>query len=705
MTVINSGNALYNYTPHLILKSQNDPGGVNLTYLPDEAQKFEVCYDKMVDTFASALAGADYPDPVVWPDAQLLRDASCTDTNHTAWGYSYYGDDQFGLENHWGAVTIQHNHDRPWASGILEAHYPPGPATWNGNANPSSSHFFEAGYSSRERDEIRPPWPYTSNPRHFDLDIFQGCIQWKENIPSFSPGASDGDGGTWPDPNYTVDVSGGPFQSCGECACFITELFHKDGYASPFPGQEVAYLDFTAGQTDDFGSTFSSDFYLWRQLSISGAIGHPDSMKPCSYYLEFGSRARDYPNAPWFIDDDPVYFSFNYNGATRKADGSNSNDLGEWVFFWDGLTQNYNGEVYGQITTFTDLLYSNFVGNSFNIDDMISYGNGSSQYSLSSPSWTINSSPADPPLSEDCYHLADYAAYANYGDYMGSSNYLSCVCEISAQLDADDLHNPGAWVTIGTATNFAAEGTNHEANLGSVSLGGYVQGSLVWDENFTNTQGGFYCDGGDLDGSSLKWAGCPNSVDQHWSFDILVGGFGIEVPGLLHVMAGSVSSGGDPFSVDHLNKDWESDPYLISWDHANLNAVSMETTQGMNGMYGTLEYQYLFQDIYLTAKKDSLPGTQGSSLTVTVTENSGGTDMASDDGGSNISIELAGSASSYNTDQIMVLLVNGALSSFVVAGGSVNTVFDASAPLVVFREGKGLQYQYTTVKCSLEKEW
>lgn len=684
MTVINSGNALYNYTPHLILKSQNDPGGVNLTYLPDEAQKFEVCYDKMIDSAASSAAGVNYPDHIVFADAQLLRDSSCTDTNHTAWGHSYYGENQFGLENHWGAVSIEHNHDSVWASGILEAHYGTGPATWD---DPDK----------KERDEIRPPFPWTTEPSSFGLDIFQGCVQWKENIPSFSPGASDGAGGTWPDPNYTVNASGGPFQSCGECACFIAELFHKDGYASPFPGQDVAYLDFTAGQTDSFGSTFSSDFYLWRQLSISGAIGHPDSMKPCSYYLEFGSRARDYPNAPWFIDDDPVYFSFNYNGATRKADGSNSNDLGEWVFFWEGLTQNYNGEVYGQITTFTDLLYSNFAGNSFNIDDMISYGNGSSQYSLSSPSWTINSSPADPPLSEDCYHLADYAAYENNGDYMGSSNYLDCICQISAQLDADDLHNPGAWITFETADDFDSEGTQHVTNLGSVLYNGYAEGSLVWDDNFVNVQGGFYCgDGGNLNGSKLEWEGCPNSDGKSWSFDILVAGFSVDSP--------AVTSGGDPFSVDHLNNEWESDPSSITWDHGSLNTVSMETTQGMNGMYGTLEYQYLFQDIYFTAKKDSLPGTQGSSLSITVTENAG-SDMASDDGGSNISIELVGSASSYNTDQIMTLLANGGLSSFVVAGGSTGTDFDASASPVVFREGKDLRYQSTTVNCSLTKEW
>ena len=156
--------------------------------------------------------------------------------------------------------------------------------------------------------------------------------------------------------------------------------------------------------------------------------------------------------------------------------------------------------------------------------------------------------------------------------------------------------------------------------------------------------------------------------------------------------------------MDHLNNEWESDPSSITWDHGSLNAVSMETTQWMNGMYGTLEYQYLFQDIYFTAKKDSLPGTQGSSLSITVVENAG-SDMASDDGGSNISIELAGNASSYNTDQIMTLLANGGLSSFVVAGGSTDTDFDASASPVVFREGKELKYQSTTVNCSLTKEW
>jgi hypothetical protein len=124
----------------------------------------------------------------------------------------------------------------------------------------------------------------------------------------------------------------------------------------------------------------------------------------------------------------------------------------------------------------------------------------------------------------------------------------------------------------------------------------------------------------------------------------------------------------------------------------------------MYGMYGTLEYQYLFQDIYFTAKKDSLPGMQGSSLSISVTENTD-SDMAYDDGGSNITIELSGNASSYNTDQIMTLLANAGLNSFVVAGGSTDTDFDASASLVVFREGKNLQYQSTTVNCSLAKGW
>jgi hypothetical protein len=690
MTVINSGNALYNYTPHLILKSQNDPGGVNLTYLPDEAQKFEVCYDKMVDSYASAIAGY----PVVWPDAQLLRDASCTDTNHTAWGYSYYGDDnQFGPQGQFSAVAIEHRHDRPWASGILEANYPPGPSSWN---DPPIGETWQRHHKSL-RDEIITPPTWHTSPLHFEKDIFQGCVEWKENIPSFSPGASDGDGGTWPDPNYNVYVIGGPFQSCSQCECYTSELFHKDGYAQSLPGQETAYLDFTAGQTDSFGSTFSSDFYLWRQLSISGDFGHPDSMTPCSYILDFGSRARDYPNAPWFIDDDPVSFSFNRNGTSEKSDGSNSNDLGYWIFFWGDLTLNYDGNSVGQVTSFVSPAYSNFAGNSFNIDDTISYGNGSSQYSLSSPSWTINSSPADPPLSDDCYHLADYAAYENNGDYMGSSNYLNCICQISAQLDADDLHNPGAWITFETASDFDSEGTQHSTNLGSVLYNGYAEGVLLWDDNFTNVQGGFYCgDGGNLNGSKLEWEGCPNSDGKSWSFNISVGGFSVDSP--------AVTSGGDPFSVDHLNIDWESDPSSLTWDSTSLNTASMETTQGMYGMYGTLEYQYLFQDIYFTAKKDSLPGTQGSSLSISVTENTD-SDMAYDNGGSNITIELSGNASSYNTDQIMTLLANAGLNSFVVAGGSTGTDFDASASPIVFREGKDLQYQSTTVNCSLKKEW